>query len=877
MQRSARGATPAAPERESLRADPARRAPRALPDAGFAREAAALAPGGAVDAGRAPVQLMASGGAPVQMSAINLGRGHTLGGGGFSKWSSLAEQSAEGGDSKAHSLGISDKAYDFGDMNERLDDAKERRDNGEAPDPQNGDVRDGDEIVGIGTAIAAESTRTKGPEDRAKSNSDASIHGGAAVEAASYTSGKDADWTKGDKIGAGGRAEAFAGARTGAHVSAERDLGPRLGGIDPRTGERGNMLHAATQAGADASIGVKGATQGEAYAEGLSAGAAGEANVSALAELGINGAAGAGIDVGGYQIVDAGIGVDAHADAGAAGGAEGEVRASLAGGLLARGAAEAHAGASADVEGAGRLAVGGLGLSGKIGADAFAGARAGATGQVAVGLSSIGVAGGVEAFAGARAQLHGGAALDLNGVDAIGFDVTGTAAAGAGGSAGGGFMIRDGVLTIDAHLMGAVGVGCGLSGSFHIDFLSPFKAAIGLLEQNGVISSNPDTWIMEIIEDVKMGGAKVGERMAGRPEAADDVDETRVDRSQVVGGGRFEQSEVVQAKAAPGGAPAGFGSTTGAAAAQSDVAPLSSALPAPPALLSAAGPGAAKAADGSIDVATATEKLRGVHAGMGAVQDLFLPTLTQAMSALSARLAKPAELIQAILAGAAQAIVSMAPAGARSALRFGKELLSAASSVVKYVAELVFSFFSALFGGKVNDYVSGYDGKAAKLKQENDLALGEFQSQIGAIADEQKASLRQGITGALKAIASSFASESLAGTEKAEVQAAEAQKVMAELAVTPIRRADGTTAMLRPEAKAEVDEVVSTVRGVKGAPAEAQGRIEGGAGQASEMLSAKVDKDAGKATGDVATSMNGQFAAAKEKADASVKKQKQAG
>ena len=95
--------------------------------------------------------------------------------------------------------------------------------------------------------------------------------------------------------------------------------------------------------------------------------------------------------------------------------------------------------------------------------------------------------------------------------------------------------------------------------------------------------------------------------------------------------------------------------------------------------------------------------------------------------------------------------------------------------------------------------------------------------------------------------------------------------------MTPIRRADGTTAMLRPEAKAEVDEVVSTVRGVKGAPAEAQGRIEGGAGQASEMLSAKVDKDAGKATGDVATSMNGQFAAAKEKADASVKKQKQAG
>lgn len=317
------------------------------------------------------------------------------------------------------------------------------------------------------------------------------------------------DWAKGDTLGVHAQAKARAAAAgTSASANAAANGGPKVGAIDPITGERKGMLNA--EAGIDADVRlleVGAATDAQASVQGTRAQASIDASADATiarATGGVNGDA--GVEVGGFKLAGAKGGASGTMAATARGSASAGAEVGLSG-VKAKVAGDVAAALEAEGELHGQATL--LGIDAKAGAQGRAMAGAEASGELAGGLNlakgdAFAKAEG-EAFVGAKAEGSVEGGIGLGDMDLLTMSLHGTVQAGAGIS--GKFLagMVDGAFEMFAQASAAVGVGAGGGMGLNVGVFVPVKYALQLLNDNGVVSNDPDDWIPQMVELGKTG------------------------------------------------------------------------------------------------------------------------------------------------------------------------------------------------------------------------------------------------------------------------------------------------------------------------------------------------------------------------------------
>jgi hypothetical protein len=634
-------------------------------------------------------------------------------------------------------------------------------------------------------------------------------------------------WAKGTQVGVTGAAKGSLGVNANGKASAAASGGPAVGSVDPTTGKRKNIAQAEAEASGDVFVGAEGHGQGEAWAGLGGAGAAGEVGVSIGAHAQGAAKGGARLDLGGWTLagIEAGANVDGFL--GARAGAEGSATAGVWDGVSARGSAGAEIGLKGTVGANAKGTLLGTSVGGNVGLMGQVAGEAAAEGQIGMGAGRLGAAGEAEAFAGARMKASLGGSAGLLGVDVISGNLEATLSAGAGGGAGGGIFIRDGVLTISAEFLACAGVGAGLEGNVSIDLLSPFKMILGMLNANGVVNADPNQWIPEIVgystgaldfaERAGSGMKKADEPpppefKCGSPPSAAKQATAKGHEAQAVAPGKpsalmtetlpelmaeLEETAVAE----PAGRPAGLALDTpldieGASTSQPDTLgelqrtvlgaggkmnPRTGAIDmlgatADPAALMGDLPGVVgKKHDQALGQAMSTLEQAG-----GLAQEAAVEThggLQDAMEQLKLELSNPIDLFKNVLQGALSAIGSLVSQGINSAGQLIGSIAAAAGQTIASVGQLLGQLVRALFGS-ITSIFTGYQGHSTDLAsafmQATDGITGSIQGiKVGQILDAKSM-----LTNALVGVAASFSDRADGAFQAAQEKSLKAEELV---------------------------------------------------------------------------------------------------
>lgn len=788
----------------------------------------------------------------------------------FKKWETSSGGSLEMSEGSGFSVGATGGGYDFGDLESRMAYMASLKEAG----------REGESNHKYGTAHHMAGAWAESNVDTAKRDGDryseshagARAGTGAGIDAQGYVSDKDA-WLEGGKMGVGGSFDAWVGSKASAEASAKGGAGPAIGAIDPLTGERRGIAEGNASAGVEAFSGARVHGAGEAYVEGLSVGAAGKVGAELVDRVSGNASAGGSVDVGGYTLAGAQGSVDAQAEKRVGGDASGEVKLGLGTGGYARGAASAEAMGRVAGKAEGQTTLLGVHQRVGVGGSAEAGAAAGAQGALAFGPGSVGASGTVDAFAGARATVSGSNTTGFLGVDVFSSQISATAAAGVGGSAGGGIMIKDGILTINAELLLAAGVGGGVSGSFSVDFLSPFKMILRLLEVNGIISANPDAWISDIIGIAMGGGEAYKDRIVGKP--GGDYDEKVESTKTVVGTKVTEASK----KKSDEEKDTSEGSNTAESSSASSFAALGGTGRSQSTSLAAMGraPVSAKTDGKSMSEDVATAKLGQAHGQAAEAAEMTKGAIVTAMESLKSGMANPVQVIRAILAGAAQAVRSMVGQGIQMAGALVKSVAGLAKSALSSFANIIARIVEAVLSLKKPDFSGGYAQQSGQMDTNFADALSRTRGDMDKMRDARLAGMKDAIQGALLAVATGFMQTTKGGAKPAQEKAKSAKRLVDEVAGASVVKDDGTVAKPNAKAKEDVGQVVDLLGQMDGAGQQSGAAIKGGAGGLASMGEKAGKGLGGKEKTELTQGMNKTYKVPKSKSDQAVaSKQKEA-
>ena len=681
----------------------------------------------------------------------------------------------------------------------------------------------------------------------------ASVYGksGLGGKTAGYADASYEGMLRDGKVGAGGSVSVGASlVDVGAEVHGSVGGGPAIGAIDPVTGKRQHLVHGEAEASAGLYVGASAGAGGEVYTSGLATGAAGHAEAEIAERAQAHGSAGAGVDIGGVTLVGGGGQANGQVEARAGAAAEGEASLSLLRGAYAKGSAgaEVMARASGDVGVEGSL----LGMSAHGGAKgkAEAGATANANGAIAFGNpANMGAYGKAEAFAGARAEgslTTGGGFL---GVDIFTATISGSVAAGAGIGASGGFMVKDGVLTIDLSLLAAAGLGGSLGGNLTVDFLAPFKMLLRMLEVNGVISSNPEAWLMEIVG------------IANDTDAWKERMEGGFDRATTVDNG-------ASADGLAGASGHGYG-YAGQAEGRSD------------GVVGKQGHSAVqqRARQGGGD----TRKEADVRKDLGAAHGLATEagvdaqkSIGAAMTAVMKGAANPLHLIEAILKGAWNAIKGLVTSGVQSAIGLASSIAGAAMRTISSIAKMIWEFVKALLSGKKPDFAGDYEANKRTMDALFERNAGDIRRSVDVIKTQRVAEASAAIQSGFMELGMAFVAAAGGGLQGAAKKSQQAKELAAKASSRPVEHADGSVSQVDSKARndtAEVGDLVGKMAGTVSSGKDVASSVAtkgASAVKSAESGLAKEGAQAGKG-------MHQSYTAPVAEKDAAVKQKKQEG
>lgn len=362
--------------------------------------------------------------------------------------------------------------------------------------------------------------------------------GATAETFAGVQSGASASTYK-SKYGVGAQTDASASAGVGGKVAAGASHKKELA-----SGVEG---YAGTQATAGGFAGTKAQAEAGASTSGLSAEAHGSASAMMGAEVDASAGAEAGIRAGGFDLVGARASGKGRAMAGVEGSASGSAKVGLIEGAQMGGQADVFAGAKVSGDATAGVSLGGVDAD--VGAEgtAMAGAEADASGSAAIGLTGAKLVGEASAFAGAKAE--GSASFDIGagGLNLAVVTVEGEASAGIGAEIGGNITAYMGKLAAGAKAAATYGVGCGAGGKVEADLFFPLRLTLAKLAENGVISSgdpNVLAWqgLKWFWENEKGGSGSDSVQMKSSPGAASALLQSGKSVTDMVGGLPQEQA-----------------------------------------------------------------------------------------------------------------------------------------------------------------------------------------------------------------------------------------------------------------------------------------------------------------------------------------------
>lgn len=826
--------------------------------AGFGAQSAALAPGGAVQAG---LSLMAPGAkTPAAPSGINgttsLGRpnatpGQLVDGVGNHVGIDAGKSRHVGVSDGWKATGNMTLGATMGDSHSWSEFDRELAQRGEGPRGPGAAYGQAEGFVGLQGQVGAEAS-TQNRYGFANAHAGLDYRAGIGGSATGYADASLESLAKNGKIGAGGKVEAEAvlyGVKAGA--GARAGGGSAVGAIDPETGKRRDLFEAGAEVQGEAFIGARGGAAGEVYTTGLATGAAGRADAEVAARLSGEASADASMDVGGFTVAGVEVGGKAKSEARAGASAEGEAELSLTKGLYAKGGAEAEAMVRGEAQASGQTTLFGAHARSEVKGKAEAGAKAGAQGAIGMGPGSIGAAGSAKAFAGAAAEGTVGMGVGFLGVDVFTSSLTASVMAGAGAGVGGGFLVKDGVITINLEALAAAGIGAGLSGTITIDLLAPFKMVLRLLEVNGVLSSNPDEWLLQII-----GGALDPEAWKKRMEGGHNrASESSAEFSATGGaGGKGKASGYAgdNTKASTGGFGA-FGANNSATPPKQPV-------------------GAANAQT----VADAQRDLTKAHNLSTEAGVESQKAVGDAMGAAMKGAANPAMMIKAIIQGAMSAIGNLIKTGVGAAIDLGKSIMSAASNAIGAIVRLIVDIIKAVLSGKKPDLSMGYDSQAAMLDQLFGKNIQAVKTQAEHIKTTRLAEAKNAVQGGLLELGTQFVAAAGGGLDKAQKKAKQAESLVQKVSARPVMAPDGSVTTVDPKGQSDVTGVSGLIGQMTGQTKAGKDTFSSAASSgASQVGTAKAGMDDAKAKLEPAMAQG--YREPKQREDQKVAKKKQEG
>ncbi len=503
----------------------------------------------------------------------------------------------------------------------------------------------------------------------------------------------------------------------------------------------------------------------------------------------------------------------------------------------------------------------GVSTGGEMKGKAEAGASANANGGVAFGNpANMGAYGKAEAFAGARAE----GSLEMGGgflgVDIFTATLSGSVAAGAGIGASGGFMVKDGVLTIDLSLLAAAGLGGSLGGNLTIDFLAPFKMLLRLLEVNGIISSNPEEWIGTIIGIVSDPEAWKERLMGG-------FDRETTSESGASAGGRAGGRGDAGGYAGVNTGKSGgqWGAHGGAASGEEVLGSPSGLLPETQKKVQV--PGNARTE------ADVTKDLGGAHAMASEAGVDAQKSIGEAMSSVMKGAANPLKLIEAILKGAWTAIKNLVMSGVQS-------VMGLASSVAQSAMRTISSISRSGTSSRRSSAASRTSRAIRSHKRMMDGVFAMNASQIKGTVDQIKtqrvAEAAAAMQNGFMTLGTAFVAAAGGGLDGAAKKSQKAKDLAAKATAQPVVHADGSVSRIDKSAVADTNEVGDLVGKMAGTVSSGKDVASTAASQGATAVKS-AESGLAKQGGEVGPKMNQAYRGPTDATDAKVRTKKQEG